>query len=135
MYYDKGQWTTYPVQPIRTHSKISYPKDDDLTLLSAVEFATTTRSQLPIIAVDLPAALLSGLASDHAWLTEDEAWRGVLTVVPGPDRRYAEIVRDAVRSRGGDAPIGAGGGGKGWVWLFSVRETRVSCLLQEQPPR
>lgn len=100
-----------------------------LTDLTAVDFASTTRSPLPIIAVDLPASLLCSLALDHTWLTEDEAWRLVLAGVANADRRYAETVREAVRTRasgGGSAGVAGSSGGNGWVWLFSVRETRVS---------
>lgn len=88
----------------------------------AIEFANTTHSPLPIIAVDLPASILGGLALDHTWLTEDDAWRAVLIGIPNEDRRYAEVVRDAVRTRGAGP---SGGRGGGWVWLFSVRESRV----------
>ncbi len=87
-----------------------------------------TRSPLPIIAVDLPASLLSALTLDHTWLNEDEAWRGVLTGLPNSDKQYADAVREAVRTRGSNVANGGavGGGSVGWVWLFSVREFRVS---------
>ena len=123
VYYDKGQ---YGIHLARIPSNSDQrPLARLLMIWVAVEFANTTRSPLPIIAVDLPVSLLGGLALDHAWLTEDDAWRAVLVGVPNEDRRYAEVVRDAIRTRG----TGSGSGGvrnNGWVWLFSVRESRVS---------
>jgi translation initiation factor 2-alpha kinase 4 len=72
--------------------------------------------------VDLPLPLLSQLTLDSAWLVEEEIWRGILAGLKTAERTYADSVREAVkegRLRGG-----------GSMWLFSVREARVSLLCE-----
>ena len=92
----------------------------------ASEFATSSGSTLPIIGVDLPITLLSKWTLDSTWIHDDEAWRGTLASISTSDRRYADSVREAVQ----DAMRGKSDNGlaasKGWMWLFSVREARVS---------
>jgi len=109
-------------------------------LTPAAEFASTTGSTLPILACDLSAALLSELSLDTTWLYDDEHWRTVQSRFFGEDRKYLDSVREnareGIRNRGWNGPVsggvstaGAGAGGKGWIWLFSVREARVSRAL------
>jgi hypothetical protein len=86
----------------------------------ASDFATSNKIQLPIIGVDLPLPLLSQLTLDVAWVTEEEPWRGVLASMTPPDRKYAEQVREAVRE------VRKENGGGGGMFLYSVREARVS---------
>lgn len=89
----------------------------------ASDFATSNKIQLPIIGVDLPLPLLSQLTLDVGWVTDEEPWRGVLASMTPPDRKYAEQVREAVREVRKDSGAGGGGGG---MFLYSVREARVS---------
>ncbi|WWC92548.1 uncharacterized protein L201_007507 [Kwoniella dendrophila CBS 6074] len=107
----------------------------------ASDFALQTHSTLPILGVDLPPSMLCQMTLDMSWMTDDEAWRSMMTKegIATGDRRYAETVRDAVKERkaGGVAngQVGLGGGsgsdkGQGdWCWLFSVREAK-GFLLQ-----
>ena len=69
-------------------------------LTSANEFATSTKSSLPVIGVDLPTQTLSQLTLDPAWITEDEEWRSLVSSlgVMGEDRRYMDNVREMVRA-------------------------------------
>ncbi|KAK8850742.1 hypothetical protein IAR55_004662 [Kwoniella newhampshirensis] len=140
-------------RPVRKHrhgtKSVYYDK--------ASEFASQTHSTLPILGVDLTLPLLCQMTLDTSWLSDDEVWRSLLAKegVSTGDRRYAEMVRDAVKERKGGAGISAGGlgvggpgaiggiggggatggGGNGvgasggWIWLFSVREAK-GFLLQ-----
>ncbi|BEI98202.1 hypothetical protein CcaverHIS631_0305010 [Cutaneotrichosporon cavernicola] len=88
----------------------------------ADEFAASVKSTLPVIGVDLAPDLLSTMALETAWITDDEAWRTLTQpALPNSERGYAAEVRRAVvehaKSTGG------------CVWLFSVRDAR-GFLLQ-----
>lgn len=118
------------------------------------DFASTVGSSIPILGVDLSASQCHQLSADTAWITDDELWRGFLGGVQGEERKYYEVVRDQVYNEvvgsrtalagstgsgsgsgvsglqgvGGGIGGGAAGGGRElkWVWLFSVREGKVS---------
>ncbi|KAL0241915.1 hypothetical protein I308_106089 [Cryptococcus tetragattii IND107] len=137
-------------RPVRKHrhgtKSVYYDKASD--------FATQTQSTLPVLGIDLPPLLICQLTLDTAWITDDEAWRSLLNkegVHPG-DRRYMDSIREGVQQMraggggtgssggggggggGGSGGAGAGGGGSmgrdnGWVWLFSVRDSK-GFLLQ-----
>ena len=91
--------------------------------LVASEFAASTKSTLPIIGVDLAPSILAQMTLDTAWLIDDEAWRLLLTPFSTADRRYLESIKEAVVDGKGKAE------GDGWVWLFSVRDAKVSLIF------
>lgn len=120
----------------------------------ASDFATQTQSTLPVLGIDLPPLLICQLTLDTAWITDDEAWRSLLNKegVHAGDRRYMDSIREGVQQMraggggtgvsggggggggGGSGGGGAGGGGSmgrdnGWVWLFSVRDSKVGSGL------
>lgn len=112
--------TSRPVKgkPVRKHRHVTkavyYDKADD--------FATSVKSSLPVIGVDLSAEMLSAMTLETAWVRDDEQWRAIThPQLPTSERRYADQVREAVREHA--ATTG------GPVWLFSVREAR-GFLLQ-----
>lgn len=85
------------------------------------EFALSTRSTLPIIAVDLPLPLLSRLSLHPEWVHDDDPWKIILGGLATTERKYADQVREGVRKLVKDE-------GCGVFWLFGVREGRVSPL-------
>ncbi|OCF45594.1 PEK/GCN2 protein kinase [Kwoniella heveanensis CBS 569] len=95
-----------------------------------------TGSKLPILGVDLPLPMLCQMTFDTAWIGDDEAWRSVLAKegVSNADKRYADSVREAVK---GFKPVNEsanGNGTVGWIWLFSVREAKVSPVQHSAGP-
>lgn len=75
-------------------------------------------------AVEIQPKLLSEMALDPAWLTNDEVWRNLVLDLKPDDKRYAETVREGVRE-------GRSKAGGGLCWLFSVREGK-GFLLQHK---
>ena len=88
----------------------------------AADFATSVRSTLPVIGVDLSPELLGTLTLDTAWVNDDDAWRPTHAAMPTSERSYADTVRRAVQEHA-KRPGGN-------VWLYSVRDARVSWRLQ-----
>jgi translation initiation factor 2-alpha kinase 4 len=80
---------------------------------------------VPLIGVDMPVSTLSQMALDPSWINEEEAWRSLLSGMKPGERGYMDSIRDAVKE------VKAKSGGS--LWLFSVRESRVSscsgCLV------
>lgn len=114
---------------------------------SASEFVTTMRTPLTTIGVDLDLSLLQKLTIDSWWITNDEKWKAMILDRSTADRKYADEIREAVRqavraeggvvNSGGEAlyssqtlttPGGTGSKKEIRLWLFSVRENRVSLL-------
>ncbi|WVF67821.1 hypothetical protein IAT40_002582 [Kwoniella sp. CBS 6097] len=114
-----------PVRKFRHGTKSVYYE-------KASEFATRTGSKLPILGIDLPLPMLCQMTLDNAWVGDDEAWRSVLAkeAISNSDKRYADSVREAVRSlRSTNALANGASSSSGWMWLFSVREAK-GFLLQ-----
>jgi translation initiation factor 2-alpha kinase 4 len=84
----------------------------------AHDFVQSTKSSLPVIGVDLPVHILSHMALETGWITDDEAWKPILADKAVSDRKYAETVREGVRKLVKEDEQGS-------FWLFGVREARV----------
>lgn len=69
-------------------------------------------THLPILAIDLDSALISRLTLSSAWINDDEQWRLVLSELRSSERKYADMVRSAVRDMV-DTAAGGGVGGSG----------------------
>lgn len=113
-------FTSRPVKgkPVRKHrhvTKVVYYE-------KAADFATSVKSTLPVIGVDLSAEMLGAMTLDAGWVRDDEQWRAIThPQLSTSERRYADQVRDAVREHA------AASGGP--VWLLGLREAR-GFLLQ-----
>jgi translation initiation factor 2-alpha kinase 4 len=89
----------------------------------AYEFITAVKSPLPLFALDAPQTLLTQLALDTGWMTDDDAWRTLVASVSF-DRQYGDIIKDTLREWGQKSGP--------FVWLFSVREGKVRiCVFEE----
>lgn len=74
---------------------------------------------------------MANLALDPAWIHDDEVWRGVLATVPNSERSYYDSIRDQVAAMVREGVKDQQGQGRRegrWMWLFSVREARVSGM-------
>ena len=79
-------------------------------------------SGLPVLAVDVPPAVFDAMTRSIGWITDDEAWRGILALFPTQHSAYANQVRDAAQKRKVDAAA------LGYVLLFAVRVERMQLL-------
>lgn len=83
--------------------------------------ALQTSGTLPMIAVDIPPVVFDAIARSDAWVTDDDAWRAILSLVPSHQIAYALQVRDAVAKRRDE-------GGSEFVMLYAVKEERIALL-------
>lgn len=119
-------------RPVRKHRHVTKSVYYD----KAAEFAASTGSTLPIIAVDMLPSVLSQMTVDTAWVHDEEAVRPFLAnMTVKHDKEYLQAVVMAVRetiAESKKASLNASsGGGNGWLWLFCVRENR-GFLLQSR---
>jgi translation initiation factor 2-alpha kinase 4 len=71
---------------------------------------------MPIFAVDIPPSIFDALARSSAWVTDDDAWRGILAGFPTANDAYLHQLREAAAKR------------KGYILLYALREDRVQLL-------
>lgn len=74
---------------------------------------------LPIVAVDIPALAFNAMISDAnaGWLTNDDAWKAVLTAMPHIPNARAAAIKEAVLKNKEE--------GKRHVLLFHVHDERA----------
>lgn len=94
-----------------------------MPLTTVNDFVSTTKTPLPVLAVDIPAHMLAQLGLTSDWIREDEAWKAMLHVMVGQERSYVESLRTTVREYAAKRSGRVGG----WLWLYSLREGKVSC--------
>lgn len=75
---------------------------------------------MPILAVDVPTSLFDAMAKATGWITDDEAWRTIISSFAPSHSAYAGQVREVVVKRRAD--------GHPFLLLFAVREERIHLL-------
>ena len=76
---------------------------------------------VPVIAADVPSVAFDQLTRSSSWVTDEEAWKVILSSFPTQHIPYAHQVREAVAKRKED--------GLKFVILFAVREEKPSLLV------
>ncbi|KAK2467467.1 hypothetical protein APHAL10511_000322 [Amanita phalloides] len=92
----------------------------DRAFETGVQLKNSVQSGLPILAVDVPAAVFDAMRSG-SWTTDEDAWKNVLNHFPSQNTTYAQQVRDAVAKRRAE--------GHRFMILFAVKEERVQLLM------
>lgn len=77
-------------------------------------------SGMPTLAVDVPSAVFDEMTRNIAWITDEDAWKGLAASFPPQHGAYASQIREAVLRRKMD--------GHKFLLLFAVREERISLL-------
>ncbi len=75
---------------------------------------------MPFIAVDVPPNVFEMMTRSSIWITDDEAWKGIVSAFPSGSGPYAQQIREAVAKWKAEK--------KNWVILNAVREDRVQIL-------
>lgn len=71
-----------------------------------------------VVAVDISSSLFDALTRSAAWLTDEEAWRGLVGEFSSAG--YAQQVRETVAKKKSE--------GNSWILLVGVKEERVGLL-------
>jgi translation initiation factor 2-alpha kinase 4 len=75
---------------------------------------------MPILAVDVPTSLFDAMTKTTAWITDDEAWRTIISSFAPSHSAYAAQVREAIGKRCDDGHL--------FLLLFAVRDERIHIL-------
>jgi translation initiation factor 2-alpha kinase 4 len=78
---------------------------------------SAVQSGIPVIAIDTPANVFDALCRSSSWITDDEAWKAVVSSFPLSSPGYAPQIREAISRRQAE--------GHSYVLLFAVRDERV----------
>lgn len=70
-----------------------------------------------MIAIDTPANVFDALCRSSSWVTDDEAWKAVVSLFPISSTGYAPQIREAISRRQAE--------GHRFVLLFAVRDERI----------
>ena len=96
-----------------------------MLIQSTLAFETGTqvknafRASMPILGVDVPPNVFDAMIRSSNWITDDEAWKPILSDFPTPHTSYAYQVREAVAKRKGDHQF---------LLLYALREERIQIL-------
>jgi translation initiation factor 2-alpha kinase 4 len=82
---------------------------------AGMQLKSAVQSGIPTIAVDVPVLVFDALTKSSAWLSDEEAWKGISSGIAS--QSYAHLVREAVLKKRAE--------GYQFVLLFAVREERV----------
>ncbi|KAI0954220.1 hypothetical protein AcV7_007513 [Taiwanofungus camphoratus] len=86
-----------------------------------VQIKNAAISGLPILAVDVSTSVFDEMTKNSAWITEEDAWKAIVSAFPPQQSGYAYQIRDAAIKRKTD--------GHKFLLLFAVREERVFLLV------
>lgn len=81
---------------------------------------TLLQSGMPVLGIDVPTAVFDGMSKASAWLTDEDAWKTLLSEFSPQHTSYAHQIRDSVQRRKDD--------GLKFLILFAVREERAALL-------
>jgi eukaryotic translation initiation factor 2-alpha kinase 4 len=74
---------------------------------------------MPTVVVDVPPNVYDAMIRSSAWLTEDEPWKGLLAMFPGPSA-YPNQIREALLAKKEE--------GYPFVMLYASREHRMQLV-------
>ncbi|KAI0029609.1 kinase-like domain-containing protein [Vararia minispora EC-137] len=86
----------------------------------AIQIQSAAQSGIPMVAVDVGPVTFDLLCKSPVWLTDDDAWKAVVSSFPIPNPSYANQIREAINRRRYD--------GARFVILFGVREERSHLM-------
>lgn len=75
---------------------------------------------IPTLAIDVPTSLFDAMTNATGWITDDEAWRTIISSFAPSHSAYASQVREAVEKRRID--------GHPFLLLVAIREERIHLL-------
>ena len=87
---------------------------------TSMKVKTSAQTGMPTLAVDLPAAVFDAMVRSSQWITDEEAWRGIMSLFPTQHSAYAQQVREAAAKRKEE--------GFAYILLYAVREDRIQLL-------
>ncbi|KAL1666492.1 hypothetical protein GGF50DRAFT_113198 [Schizophyllum commune] len=108
--------------PVDTKKQRKHVKQlfTDRAFETSMKVKTSAQTGMPTLAVDLPAAVFDAMVRSSQWITDEEAWRGIMSLFPTQHSAYAQQVREAAAKRKEE--------GYAYILLYAVREDRIQLL-------
>ncbi|KAL1746128.1 hypothetical protein HDZ31DRAFT_81443 [Schizophyllum fasciatum] len=108
--------------PVDTKKQRKHVKQlfTDRAFETSMKIKTSAQTGMPTLAVDLPAAVFDAMVKSSQWITDEEAWRGIMALFPTQHSAYAQQVREAAAKRKEE--------GYAYILLYAVREDRIQLL-------
>jgi translation initiation factor 2-alpha kinase 4 len=91
-----------------------------LAFETGVQFKSAVQTGLPTLAVDVLPAVFDAMTKSSAWITDEDAWKTIVSSFPAQHTAYAQQVREAAIKRKAE--------GHSYILLFAVREERVQLV-------
>lgn len=92
----------------------------DRAFETSSELKSAIQGGLPTLAVDVPPNVFDNITRNPSWISEEEAWKTVLTTFPTTMTAYAQQIRDAASRLKAE--------GYHFLLIFAVREGRIQVL-------
>jgi eukaryotic translation initiation factor 2-alpha kinase 4 len=86
---------------------------------ATVQVQNAFQAGMPILAVDVLPVIFDAMTKNSVWITDDEAWKLLLSSFPSSQIAYASQIREAAAKYKAEHP---------YILLFAVREERVQLL-------
>ncbi|TRM58463.1 hypothetical protein BD626DRAFT_573474 [Schizophyllum amplum] len=92
----------------------------DRAFETSMKVKTTAQTGMPTLAVDLPPAVFDAMVKSPEWITDEEAWRSIMSIFPTQHSAYAQQVREAAVKRKEEKCA--------YILLYAVKEDRIQLL-------
>ncbi|KAI5477498.1 hypothetical protein MNV49_006345 [Pseudohyphozyma bogoriensis] len=92
----------------------------------SVDLTTAAATEAPVFAVDIDGPPFLKMVQSAAWITDDEAYRGVVQSAPPGKRDYLNSIRKTILNHHQNR-------GCSTFWLFSLRDDRSSKIKIKMP--
>jgi eukaryotic translation initiation factor 2-alpha kinase 4 len=116
LFQDRGQITLFGGIWKLTPSALAFETGAQI---KAAQIKSALQAGMPILAIDVPPNAFDAMSKDSTWVTDDEAWKAILSNFPSSHNTYAHQIRDAASKRKVDHQF---------LLLYAVREEIVRLL-------
>jgi translation initiation factor 2-alpha kinase 4 len=92
---------------------------DSVAFETASQLKAAFQAGIPTLAIDVPLSVFHTMTKSSAWITDDEAWKPILSAFPPGQSGYAGQVREAAAKHKMDHRF---------LLLFAAKEELVQVL-------
>ncbi|KIL60768.1 hypothetical protein M378DRAFT_906708 [Amanita muscaria Koide BX008] len=87
---------------------------------TSIQLKNSIQNGLPTLAVDVPPTVFEAMVRNSSWITDEEAWKAMLSLFPPQSTAYAQQIREAAAKKRAESHR--------FLILFAVRDEKVQLL-------